>query len=55
MKRIFLVECDDFPQKDFELIHIYIRKRLDPKNKNLKICSVPLNKQTEKLIFPRCV
>jgi len=40
MKRIFIVSCDSFPQEDFELIHRYIRKRLDPLNKNLNIQSI---------------
>ena len=51
MKRIFVIECDEFPQRDFEMIHIYIRQRLQPKNKNLVIKSIPLNTKNEKLIF----
>jgi hypothetical protein len=51
MKRIFMIECDEFPMRDLQLIHIYIRKKLDPKNKNLVIKSIPLNKKTEALIF----
>jgi len=51
MKRIFIIDCDVFSQRDFELISIYIRKRLDPKNKKMVIKSIPLNKKTEALIF----
>lgn len=40
MKRIFIVECDSFPQEDFEMIHRYIRKRLDPINDSMKIESI---------------
>ena len=46
MNRLFSVSCDDFPQEDFEMIHRYIRKRLDPKNKkNLKIESWEIDLQ----------
>lgn len=37
MNRLFSISCDSFTQEDFEMIHRYIRKRLDPKNINLKI------------------
>lgn len=32
-----MVDCDEFEQRDFEKIHIYIRKTLDPKNKRMVI------------------
>jgi len=50
MKRLFYIECDELPQGDFELIHRYIRKRLDPKTKHLIIQSIPLNKELDTLI-----
>lgn len=37
MKIIISVECDEISDRDRELIHIYIRKRLDSKNKKLII------------------
>ena len=37
MNRLFSISCDSFSQEDFELIHRYIRKRLESKNVNLKI------------------
>ena len=37
MNRLFSISCDSFTQEDFEMIHRYIRKRLDSKNTNLKI------------------
>lgn len=37
MNRTFSVICDSFSEEDFEMIHRYMRKRLDSKNSNLKI------------------
>ncbi len=51
MKRIYIVECDVFTQRDFELIHRYMLQRLNPKNKKLVIKSVCLNRQMETFIF----
>lgn len=50
MIRLFYIECDEFPQTDFELIHRHIRKRLDPKNKRLIIKTIPLNREIKTLI-----
>jgi hypothetical protein len=41
--RIFYLEADDITQRDFELIHIYIRKTLEKKNENMTIRSIPLD------------
>jgi hypothetical protein len=38
-----MIDADKFPQEDFELIHRYIRKRLDPKNKKMVIRSVNID------------
>lgn len=43
MNRLFYIEADVITQTDFELIHRYIRKRLDVNNKQLLIKSIPLN------------
>ncbi len=52
MKRIFLVEADLFTNTDFQMIHRYIRKRLDSVNKDvLVIKSIPLTEEAERLIF----
>lgn len=50
MKRIFVVECESFPQKDFEMIHRYIRSRLENNNQTLVINSIPIE-NGETLIF----
>ena len=42
MNRLFYIEADTITQRDFELIHIYIRKRLEKNSNNLIIQSIPL-------------
>lgn len=43
-RRMFMVDADVFSQEDFELIHRYIRKRLDPKNhKKMVIRSINMD------------
>lgn len=37
MKIIISIECDEISDRDRELIHIYIRKRLEVQNKKLII------------------
>lgn len=39
MRRMFVIDADVIEQRDFELIHIYIRKTLDKKNRNMVIKS----------------
>ena len=51
MNRLFYIECEEFSQTDFELIHRHIRKRLDPKNKEVLIIkSIPLNTEMKRFI-----
>ena len=33
MKRLFIIDADEFDQTDFELIHRYVRRRLEQKNR----------------------
>jgi len=49
--RYFKIEADELSQHDFELIHRYIRKRLDPKTSHLVIKSMSLSRVEERLIF----
>lgn len=51
LKRIFIIEADVFSQRDFELIHIYMLQRLNPKNNKLIIKSIPLNRKMETFIL----
>lgn len=39
MNRLISITCKDFSQEDFEMIHRYIRKRLNGKNESLEIKS----------------
>jgi hypothetical protein len=42
--RMFYLEADEITQREFELIHIYIRKKLQSHNEHVIIRSVPLEK-----------
>jgi hypothetical protein len=41
---MFYLEADEITQREFELIHIYIRKKLQSHNEHVIIRSVPLEK-----------
>ena len=50
MNRLFYIEADEITQQDFELIHRYIRSRLDNHNKKLIIKTIPLNAKMQTFI-----
>ena len=41
---MFYLEADNITQREFELIHIYIRKKLQSHNKHVIIRSITLQK-----------
>jgi len=47
---LYVESAAKISQTDFELIHRYILKRLNPKTDHLIIQSIPLNKELDTLI-----